>query len=446
MKKNWMILMSLAVALPMAMTAQTSVKDLPQEYQEKVSLFHEDASHKQYAEALANWKDVYENYPASTANIYIDGNKIVTWKLSTLTAGTPEYNEWRALLMKLHDDRIQYFGSSKKYPTAYILGEKGVDYCTYFTEDETRAGAYEWLKTSVQGMGAKSKISVVAKFAEVSYYMYKFDDGLAEQYIADYQLAADIYSQMASDETNKNAGAAGQYKDNLDRTFAGSGAASCDKLDELYAASVEDNQDNLDILSKIIGLYKGVNCLESDVYFAASAYAHVLQPSAESAVGCAAMSKKKGDWAAAIRYYDQAVELADNDEDKSEYLYRAAHVYFNNLKNYSEARRYCRESLALKSGEGQGRCYIMIAMMYAASRPYDDPILNKSVYWAAVDNLNKAKNIDPSCTEAANSLLSRYVAAYPTTEEVFFHNQLSKGASFTVGGWIGETTTVRTRD
>lgn len=446
MKNNWMFIAGLAAMLPLAASAQTSVKDLPQDYQEKVSLFHEDASHKQYADAMANWKDVYENYPASTANIYIDGNKIITWKLSTLTPGSAEYNEWRTMLMKLHDDRIQYFGSSKKYPRAYILGEKGVDYCTYFTEDETRAGAYAWLKESVQGMGAKSKIMVVAKFAEVSYYMFKYDDQLAEQYIADYQLAAEIYSQMASDETNKNAGAAAQYKDNLDQTFAQSGAASCAKLDELYAASVEDNQDNLDILTKIIGLYKGVNCLESDVYFAASAYAHVLQPTAESAVGCAAMSKKKGDWAAAVRYYDQAVELSDNNEDKSEYLYRAAHVYYNNLKNYTEARRYCRESLNLKSGEGQGRCYIMIAMMYAASRPYDDPILNKSVYWVAVDNLQKAKQMDPTCAEAANTLISRYVGAYPTTEEVFFHNALQKGAGYTVGGWIGESTTVRTRD
>lgn len=440
MKKLFLFAVLLA---PLAMTAQEVT--ITDECRMNVSLFHESAKNKQYADALEPWIKVHNECPSASANVFIDGDKIVEWKLSTLAPGSAEFNEWRELLLRLHDERIQYFGTSKKYPRPFILGEKGVDYCTYYPEDEVKEQAYGWLKEAVTALGAQAKIAVVSKFAEVSYYMYKADPArYAEQYIADYQMASDIYAAMASDENNKNAGAAQQYKDNLDQTFAGSGAANCDKLDELYAAAVEAAKGDFETLSKIIKLYREVNCSESDVYFAASAYAHRLQPSAESAVGCAAMSKKKEDWRGAVEYYDQAVSMAENDEDRAEYLFRAASVYYQNLKNYSSARQYLRESLKLKGD--QGRCYIMIALMYADSRPYDDPILAKSVYWVAVDKLATAKSVDPSCAEAADKLIRGYRAAFPSTEEIFFHKDLNKGASFTVGGWIGESTTVRSRD
>lgn len=414
-----------------------------------VSLFHESVKNKQFADALEPWEAVYKECPSASVNVYIDGSKIIEWKLSTLTAGTAEYNLWRDKLLKLHDNRIKYFANdpkySKKYPKEYILGQKGVDYCTYFTEDKTKEVAYPWLKTSVESLGAASQFSVISKFMEVSYYMYKANpEKYTEQYITDYQLASGIYAAKAADSADKNAAAAQQYKDNLDQTFAGSGAANCDKLDELYAQKVQDNLNNYEELSKITAMYQRLGCGESDVYFAASAASHKLQPSAESAVGCAAMCKKKEDWRGAIEYYDQAVSLATTNADKAEYLYRAAAVYYGNLKNYSSARQYLRQSLEYDGN--QGRCYIMIALMYAASRPYDDPILNRSVYWAAYDKAAKAKAVDPSVAESAQKLMNSYYAGFPTTEEIFFHNQLTKGGSFTVGGWIGESTVVRSRD
>ena len=48
------------------------------------------------------------------------------------------------------------------------------------------------------------------------------------------------------------------------------------------------------MLQKIAKLYKRVRCTESEVYFAACEAAHKLQPTQESAAGCASMAAKKG--------------------------------------------------------------------------------------------------------------------------------------------------------
>ena len=240
----------------------------------------------------------------------------------------------------------------------------------------------------------------------------------------------------------------------MDNIFAISGAADCSKLDEIYAAVVKDNISNLDMLQKIAKLYKRVRCTESDVYFAACEAAHKLQPTDESAAGCASMAAKKGDYQQAVDYYDQAIKLAmveDELEDVADYQYNAAFYCYNNLKKYQEARKYALASIATLSGlgqtKGQGRCYIIIGMCYAATQLYPQDakgrILNKTVYWAAVDKFVKAKQVDPSVEAQATEFISSYSKYYPTKEERFDLPNEFSGSTYYVGGWIGETTSIR---
>ncbi|MCI5681417.1 MAG: tetratricopeptide repeat protein [Paludibacteraceae bacterium] len=471
MKVNSLFIMALCAAVPAlacakkpknveaapAPAAQTAAQEeeptITEDCIVNVSLFNESVKNKQFADAYGPWWEVYNTCPNANKAIYTQGSKIIDWKYAN-TTDPAEKERLRQLILEMHDKRIKYFGDDPKYPTAYILGQKALDYCQYFPEDELKEPAYQWFKQSVEGMGVKSQMQVLAKFVDVSYAIFKSNPDLyGGQFISDYELASELLAQQAADPSNKNAKYAAQQKDYVDNIFAVSGAADCSKLDEIYAKVVADNADNLDMLTKVAALYKRVKCTESDIYFAACENAHRLQPTEESAAGCARMSVKKGDFRTAINYYEEAISRAQaidpQDEDIADYQYNIALIYYSDLKNYPQARAYARQSLASK--EDQGRCYILIGLCYAGSQPYstaDYPaakaaILNKTVFWAAVDKFVQAKRVDPSCAADADKLIAAYSKYYPTKEEKFdLPNELG-GSTFYVGGWIGETTVCR---
>ena len=416
-----------------------------------VSLFHESVKNKMFADAYEPWYEVYTTCPNANKSIYSDGSKIVE-ALFQATSDPAEKERLAKLAIEMQDKRIKYFGNDPKYPKAYILGEKGLAYIDFYG-DTKMAEARECLRASVEGMGAASKIMVLVKLVDASYAVYK-QNGNAEQFIADYELASNALAEQAGNANNKNAEIAGKQKDYVDNIFAISGAADCSKLDEIYDAAVKDNLTNLDMLTKIAKLYRRVRCTESDVYFAACEAAHKLQPTQESAAGCASMAAKKGDYEQAIAYYDQAIKLAmveDELEDVADYQYNAAFYCYNNLKKYVEARKYALASIATLNGlgmnKGQGRCYIIIGMCYASTQLYPQDakgrILNKTVYWAAVDKFVKAKQVDPSVEAQANEFISSYSKYYPTKEERFDLPNEFSGNTYYVGGWIGESTSIR---
>ncbi len=446
MKKNtstWMaagakaLMIAALCAAPATMVAQ----EVSEECLVNISLFNESAKNKQYADAVAPWNAVYEACPGANRAIYTRGADILGWQISQAQT-EEEKTALKNKLMEMYDNRIKYFGNDTKYPTPYVLGLKGLDYCQYFTEDALKLPAYEWLKQSIEGMNNRSQLTVLSKFAELSNALYKADPAkYGEQYIADYQMVSDLFAMIAANPSNRNAASAQKMKDYVDNVFAVSGAANCEKLDELYGATVQANLQNLEMLEKIMKLYGSVGCTDSDVYFACAENAHKLQPTAESAAGCAAMSAKKGDFRATIAYYNEAFELSEDAQDRADYLYNNAVYSFDKLKEFSTARQYARRSLEIIPD--QGRCYLLIGLMYAGSKPYDNDVLNKTVFWAACDKFRRAKQVDPSVAEEADKLLATYSKYFPTTEEIFFQPELGAGQSFTVGGWIGETTICR---
>ena len=444
--------------IPSHKSAGVSADDEPEptisdECRKNVSLFHENVRAKQFEIAYEPWMTVYTECPNVNKSVYTDGAKIVDYFYAKAKAenNKEEMTRLANLALEMCDKRIKYFGDDPKYPAAYILGEKGLEYIEHFPEDELKANAYGWLKESISGLQSGSKITVLVEFFKLSYGLYRSNPNqYAEQFIADYTMVNSYLTAIAENPKSKNASAAEQNKGFVDEMFATSGAADCEKMDQLYASYVETNGQNLEKMLNLMSLYKRVNCTESEVYFAAAEKAHQMQPTEESAAGCAKMCYKKEDWKGALKYYQEAVSLIEeaDDEDKDDYYYMMALIQMDKLKNYPEARNYAR--MSLEANPNMGRCYILIGMCYAGTKPYSQAeygakaaILNKTVYWAAVDQFIKAKEVDPSCAADANQLIASYSKYFPTKEERFDLPNDFSGTVFIVGGWINERTYIR---
>ena len=446
MKK--LLIIALCVAIPMASFAKKPKKgeEQPVVEEQKVltdeecnvlmSLFHESIRNKQFDDAYTSWLDLFNSRPDYNKLIYTDGSKILEYKYDN--AQTPEdKNFWREFIMKLHDERIKYF-DDPKYPDDYVLGLKGIDYLKYYPEDEMALPAYGWLKQSVAGIGANSQILVLRKLVELSYNIYKSNpDQYSDQFLKDYQTVSGLMDQIIAGG-GKRAADVQPQKNYVDRLYAASGAADCGQMDQMYANDVQTHADDLDKLNAIIKLYRRLGCTESDVYFAAAEAAHKLQPTDESAAGCAKMCLKKEDPKGALQYYEQALQLATTEEDKADYLYNIALVYYANLKNFQQAANYAYKAAEINKEDG--RYYILVGLCYANAKIYDDPILSRSVFWVAVDMFRKAKQVDSSCAADANKLIATYSQYFPSKEDIFFHKELNLNEPFRVGGWINKTT------
>ena len=107
---------------------------------------------------------------------------------------------------------------------------------------------------------------------------------------------------------------------------------------------------------------------------------------------------------------------------------------------YSQARSYYRESL--KYNPSNGRPYLSIAAMYAASANScgDDNFNKRAVFWLAAEEAAKAARVDGNLKSAAAQSVANYEAKAPTRAEIF--SKGNQGQVITIGCWIGSSVKV----
>jgi hypothetical protein len=412
-----------------------------------ISLFIPYAKSGNFKDAYPFWKVVYDECPGSTKNIYIYGVNIINWQLSEETDAAKK----EALisdLMKLYDDRIKYFGDDKQYGKDWIISRKAQNYNQLKGEDTDPNVIYQWTGNVIDEFKEKTEPLAVSLYMFASFKLTQSDmEKYKEQYVNDFlkcssildaQLEAAKAAHNEKDEENITA-----RKIEIEKNFVISGAADCETLQSIYGTKVEQNKDNLEFLKETLTLLRRVNCKEADAFFAASEYAHKIEPTAESAMGLGNKAFKDKDFATAEKYYNEAIGMTEDAEIKAE-LYYAVAIMAQQQNNPIKAKQYSLKCLAERSD--YGRAYILIATCYVTGTKSifpDDPVLAKCVYYAVVDKLERARQVDPSVAEEAGRLIRTYAQYFPTKEEVFMHPDLDNGKMFTIGGWIGETVKIR---
>ena len=137
---------------------------------------------------------------------------------------------------------------------------------------------------------------------------------------------------------------------------------------------------------------------------------------------------------------DEALAKETDNDKKAEMAYATAAALMQ-AKKLSQARSYCQKAMSFK--ENYGEPYILLAQLYGSNPNWtDEPALNKCTYFVVIDKLQRAKAVDPSVTERANELISTYSRHTPQAKDLFMLGYKA-GDRITIGGWIGESTTIR---
>lgn len=401
-----------------------------------LSLYVEYYRQKNYTDALPYWRIVFAECPKAIFNLYIHGVKM--HKLLAQKADNEEQQSaYLDTMMLIYDQRIKYFGQKGK-----VLGRKGIDCLSIrkSTTGDVKKG-YEYIEQSIDLQKNKTENAVLALFMKASDILFKAGELSQEKMIQNYSTANNIAEYKLS--TNPKSADFQRLKESIDGIFSKSGAATCESLIKLFQPKYDQNPDDKELLIKIVSFLASTNCKDSDLYFNASTSFHKVEPSSKSAYYLAEMNISLSNYDEASVLFKQAIELETENVEKAKYYMRLAGITFHKLGNSSLSRTFARKAAQLDPELGNP--YLLIGAIYLASEPCgNDEIAKKALYWIAVDQFAKAKQVDPELSQIANKSIVAYSQHFPDTETIFFHG-LKEGSRYTVDCWINETTTIRTR-
>jgi tetratricopeptide (TPR) repeat protein len=428
----------------------------------KLSIFHEYVKAKNYDAAYEPWMAVRNKCPKFNNAIYIDGEKILKDKIKK-TSGADQITYINDLL-KLWEQRAQYFSSKTAkgeyaakacqlmYDNKEALGKTDVElyecYDAAYKLDKATftnpKSLYTYFSLMVDLFDAKKKSDsdlfnkyddVVEKVEdEVKNYSSKVNKLIAKEdagtpltskekrYKKSYESYLKAYDKIAGSIDSKLG----------DR-------ANCENLIPLYTKDFETNKGDALWLQRAAGKMSEKECTDDPLFFKLVNAYHELSPSANSAYYLGILKDKEGKPNEAIAFYKQAIDLETDDFKKSKLNNRIG-LKLKAKHRYGQARGFFRE--ALKLNPSNGRPYLSIAGMYAASaKNCGDSNFNKrAVYWLAADEARKAARVDATLKKAASQSVANYTAKAPTKAEIFSAG--NAGQTISIGCWIGSSVKV----
>ena len=418
------------------------------ETQKNLSMFNQYYKEKKYVEAFPYWYYLFNNAPCVQKRITFNGPYIIKKKLRDInkTLGKDAYNDrlnggLADTLFMCHELRIKFYGEEGKVKAIWaddmskLTPKRRAEALSMFHEATTMLGndmKYDVPKDYVYSAVKQHKV----KKLDLDSLFIILDEVTP---IIDYNISKYTMEGLSEKDSIKGA----KWLDtqnsiiNMLKPYL-----DCEKLVELKQPAYEENKGNATWLKSTVKLLDRGGCEGEAFYLKCSEQLFSLEPSSSAAIALARSFRKSGNDAKSTSYYIKAADLATDNNDKFDIYINLAKTS-KNAKEYSKVRDYARKALAINPNSGVA--YILIGDAYAASATScsSGELGRGGVYLAAVDKYVKARSVDPSVASEANEKISKYSAYFPLKENVFFLNK-KDGDSYSVGCWIGETTTIRT--
>ncbi len=413
-------------------TGQDSVECI-----QNLGFYEEYYKQNDYKSAYPYWvKAMKICPPGASQNLYIRGLSIMRYFIENTKDSVIRRAKVDSLLM-LNQLRMDHFRANK----ATTLGAMALDMAKYMVHNEDELHN-AFIKASQAGR-EKTDESVLVLTMSSAINLFNAGKMPADKVIEVYALLSDFADKAlkAEPEDEKKQRA----KQDLESLFLTCNAASCETLEPLFKARFEQNPNDKELVASIVRLLNIKECTNSQLYVDVAEAYYQLDPSPASAHALARMFASKEETDKSIDYYKQAINGIDNKIDKSTYLMELGMLYFHQKNNAALAIQTTKQ--AIGANAQNGKAYLLLGTIWAGLKGKcgTNEIETASVFWVAVDNFARAKQVDPTLAERVNSLIAVYSQYFPLQGDAFMYD-LVDGNSYTVTCMgISEKTTVRTR-
>lgn len=409
----------------------------PEEQQQNgltYNFFKDSFDQNNYDAAVQYMNELIEKAPRSHENIYIRGGNIYKYKINRATS-LQERNMYVDSLMYIYDKRLEAFGDHADRGKVYILTTKATDYAAFRALD--RDNIRKFYNDAIDATEGKDP-QVINAYFNVLKEDYNSDLIETDFLMAEFDRLSAFFADSTAPEMVEGL-------KTLEQLLIASGAANCDKLEEVYKPQYEADPNNVELMSKIMNMLGRASC-SSDFMLLITENLYKAKADPQTGVYLADIFERKGDYEKSLFYWQESIKHETDPTTKAAYILRAATSSLA-TNNYRQAVSFAREALAIEPENGLA--YMIIGQGYgaSASSACSDAFERSAIFWLAVDNLQKARALltgdDSAQTEVLNRSINSFSANFPPNDECFYRG-LNSGDSYNVNcGWISGRTIVR---
>ena len=418
---------------------------------ENLSLYETYYKQKNYDDAFPFWREACAVCPPKVSqNMYIKGVNLLKRQMK---AAIKAKDNARAIALRdsvfmFYDLRIEHFPSTSKKPNngCEVLARKALDWTSLNKKHALEARPM--FEESIACLEGQSLAATFDKYYTLLKTAFMEAEGAdaktaaQEDLLLEYLRLSDFIEAGRQNELAAgDSSGAEKYattQKNLDEVFVQ--VANCDEMVPVLEGKLAAAPDDLDTQNKALRLLNQKGCTDNDIYLPVAQSVHAVQPNAESAYSIGYQLAKKGDYAAALPYFEEAVELCGDCPKLARNLMKAGQAA-KNAGQVSKCIRYARR--AAKADPGNGEPYLLIgdAVASMVSSCSDSPLGGREVYWLATDYYQKAKRVDAKVASKASTKIAQVKKSYPTVDDLFTYG-IDEGKEITVK-CLGENTTAR---
>lgn len=406
------------------------------------SLYREYYKQEAYSDALPGWRYILANAPKASLNVAINGTKMY----EALAEEAEEAGD-TALALAYIDTALAMYevrGMAHGWDGNLYMRKA---FAWYQHRNDDIELVYDMFTTAYDERDESMRPAFIAPWIIMA---IKADKNAK---IIDDVEVLNVYDRAsAMAKAYSENGDAGQWKGASDKAFEyleRYGYLDCDKVLPRAETMYQSADGDEATLRKVYSWLRatGAECYEEVPYFCELVQQlYDIEPTVPRAKFLSNCYASENDYDRAINMIDDLMGFEETTEEEQAILMLSKARMYKYKGQFSTARTLANQAADMRPNWGDP--YMLIGELYIASAGSckdEDPFLGWAVSWAAVDMFARAKSVDPSVAEKAQSAINKYSAYFPPKEEGFFRD-IMPGASYTVGCWIQHTTTARFKD
>lgn len=402
---------------------------------EKYALFSDAIKESKYEETLNPLKWILDKRPDLHEAIYIKG--ISAYKaLLKQEEDELKKRKLQDKILQMHDDRMKYFGDS-----ANVLARKGALSYIYLNrrkDKNYKIELYDLYNTIFELNGMNTSRS------NLTFLMVISTNLKVQKLISNTRLLKifDEISKVVDYYVENTEGQEQQRwiktQDTIyDYVRPSVPDLTCEYIEDKLGPDIINNPNDTTLQKRAIKYLLTARCLDNPLFTIAAQNLHKVQPDLGLAQILASDFLKKEKYDSAMIYYNQAIELVENDQAKIGKLTLEISKVEKARNNKVASREYALEALTLNPLL-ENEIYSLIGELYLSSKEdcaQGNPILSKAYVFAAYDMFKKA---------AHKEKMENVMQLFPTQEELN-QSTYKVGDTIPIGCWIGGEVEVRVK-